>query len=288
MSDEPSPSPFQPGQAAPAPDTGTTATAPAAPGGPADAQPSQGQDGGQPMQAAPTGEPFFDPSNLSPELLPAYKQMQAAFTQKTQALSQNRQKIEAFDRFMADPIGGLQQLASQYGLQITRAQAAAAVAQQQQPEDPYANWEPQRWGDVIDTTQKAVAQQLRQELRQEILQELSPYLGQVQQMQAKNVEAQLTQIDPNWKAYEPKMRDLLAAHPTLANDISMLYRLAVPPEMVEAKAMQQVLKQYEQKAKQGQVTAQGTAPRSQPASPKISSFEEAWADAKRRQLSGEV
>lgn len=58
---------------------------------------------------APTGTPeesFFDPSSIPTELVPAYKQMQSAFTKKTQEIAQQRkdaeawkQKAEQFDRY---------------------------------------------------------------------------------------------------------------------------------------------------------------------------------------------
>jgi len=52
--------------------------------------------------------------------------MQAAFTKKMQGLSGDRQKIEAYNQFMQDPIGQMQQVAKQYGYSLTRAEAAAA------------------------------------------------------------------------------------------------------------------------------------------------------------------
>jgi len=48
---------------------------------------SQGQSG---------EDSFFDPNSLSEELLPAYKQMQGAWTKKTQELAQQRKEVEAY------------------------------------------------------------------------------------------------------------------------------------------------------------------------------------------------
>ena len=45
---------------------------------------------------------FFDPKGLSEELQPAYKQMQAAFTKKTQGIADVRKKSEAFDNLLKD------------------------------------------------------------------------------------------------------------------------------------------------------------------------------------------
>lgn len=45
-------------------------------------------------------ESFFDPKGLSPELQQAYKQMQAAFTKKTQDISEARKKAETLDQLV--------------------------------------------------------------------------------------------------------------------------------------------------------------------------------------------
>src|SRR5574340_1187189 len=99
-------------------DPGQPAAAPAVSPGQASGQtPPDGSASGAPQSAAePT---FFDPSAIAEELKPAYKQMQAAFTKKMQALSGERQKIEAYNQFMADPIGQMQQVAKQYGYSLT-------------------------------------------------------------------------------------------------------------------------------------------------------------------------
>jgi hypothetical protein len=281
MSDEPQ-GPITPdvGQAAPAPwSQGQIDAAPDPQGGQAQVQPDS-QDAGQaPMGTQPTDEPsFFDPQQVPIELLPAYKQMQAAFTTKTQDISRQKQKVEAYDAFMRDPVGQMQALARQYGLNLTRAEAAAEVQAQQAQQTQ--NWEPQTWQEVIERT--------KQETRQEIMRELQPIFGQVQQQQANNIENQLKQIDPNWKDYEGNMRDLLNEHPTLVKNVSMLYRLAVPPEALEATAIQKALKKYEDKGKHAAVSSGSSAPRSKPAAPKINSFDEAYQEARRKLLSGEV
>lgn len=278
MSDEQSPSPNTGGQTDTAPwAQGTTAPAPQSQDGQAGA-PQQSQDQGQAPQSTPaTDEPsFFDPANLPPELLVPYKQMQGAFTTKTQEIARNKQKIEAYDAFMRDPVGQIQALASQYGMQLTRAQAQQVQAQQQQENQ---NWEPQTWNEVIQRT--------KEETRQEIMRELSPYFGQVQQMQAGNIEKQLTSIDPNWKDYEGNMRELLQEHPSLVKDVSKLYRLAVPTEILEAKAIQTALKKFEDKGKHAAVTQTTTTPRSQPTQGQVKTFEDAVQAAKRQLTSGE-
>lgn len=59
-----------------------------------DSQESGQADNGQP-ELGQQEDPFFDPSNLPAELLPAYKSMQADYTKKTQGLSQERKAWEA-------------------------------------------------------------------------------------------------------------------------------------------------------------------------------------------------
>jgi len=50
---------------------------------------------GQPDAGTPD-EPFFNPDELPEELVAGWKQLQAAFTQKTQALSEQRKQLEQF------------------------------------------------------------------------------------------------------------------------------------------------------------------------------------------------
>lgn len=51
-------------------------------------------------ETAQTEETFFDPKGLSPELEQAYKQMQAAFTKKTQDVASIRKKAESLDQLV--------------------------------------------------------------------------------------------------------------------------------------------------------------------------------------------
>jgi hypothetical protein len=276
MSDEPT-SPVTPdaGQAADAP--WSQGQAPAAPA-PQDgqAQAPDGQDRGQaPLSTPATDEPsFFDPANLAPELLPAYKQMQAAFTTKTQDIARSKEKISAYDAFMRDPVGQMQNLARQYGLQVMP--IGQQPAQQALPQD----WQPQSWDEVLTRA--------KEQAKQELLQELQPVFGQMQQMRAVTVEQQLNSIDRDWRKYEGTMSDLLRQHPSLANDVSTLYRLAVPPEVLEAKAIQQALDKFDKKAQHLNVSQSSSAPRSKPGPPKVGSFQDAYLAAKKQIESGEA
>ncbi len=51
-------------------------------------------EGSQPAEGKQGEETFYDPSQLPEELKPAYKQMQAAFTKKTQSIAEERKNAE--------------------------------------------------------------------------------------------------------------------------------------------------------------------------------------------------
>ena len=90
---------------------------------------------------------FFDPKSIQdrPELVAAYKQMQAAYTKKMQAISEDRNKIEAYDAFQQNPVESIQRIAAQYGYHLSPVQAQQIAAQQGQ--NAQANtgeqWQPQ-------------------------------------------------------------------------------------------------------------------------------------------------
>jgi hypothetical protein len=213
---------------------------------------------------------FFDPSKLPDELKGVYKQMQAAYTKKTQTLAQQRQKVEAYDAFMQDPISNMQRVAGQYGMTLTRAQAQAAVQAQAETE---SEWQPKTWDDVLSKAEERAMEK--------IMQKLGPVVQNVQAMQAGNIENQLNTIDPNWRIYEEDMRGTIQRHPTLVNDVSLLYRMSVPEDVYTGRAVQQALKKFENKARSATVGSKSDTPRSAPAFRKVGSFSEAVEEAKR-------
>jgi hypothetical protein len=249
------------GQAAPAPSEGTTATAPEVNVGQATAPTDPGQGQAQPAAPAMPEEPsFFDPNQIPEELKPAYKQMQSAFTKKMQGLSGEKQKIEAYNAFMSDPIGQMQNVARQYGYQLTRAEAAAAINQGQQAQEQQ-QWEPQSWDEVIAKT--------KAETREEILRELQPLIGNVQKQTASNIERQLAEIDPGWATYQDEMRENLQQYPQLVNDVGKLYKISVPDEVLHSRAVQQALTKFSSKTEQAKVSGSSKTSRSEPAPPDI-------------------
>jgi hypothetical protein len=268
MSEDQGPITLTEGQPAPTP-TGTTGTAPTANTGPATSSDQTGQ--GQAQAPASPEQSFFDINAVDPSLLPAYKQMQSAFTKKMQDVSQNRQKIEAYDNFTRDPVGNMQAMAKQYGMTLTRAEAKEALNDAQASG---RDWEPKSWDDVMSRAKK--------EVMNEVMQQFAPVMQNVQKLQAGNIEKQLAEIDPGWQQYEDDMRRELAAHPTLVNDVSKLYRLAVPEEVLTSRATQAALAKFQQKAESAKVSGTPSTSRSVPVPKKASSFQEAVDIAKEK------
>jgi hypothetical protein len=192
-----------------------------------------------------------------------------------QAISTNRQKIEAYDQFMANPVGNLQAMAQQYGFSLSRAEAQQML---NQPNQPKQNWEPQTWDEVINRTKE----EAKRETMQEVMQQFGPFVQEIQKVRASNIESQLTKLDPNWRMYEDDMRANLSKHPSLVHDVAMLYRMSVPEEISMGKATQQALKKLQDKASSAQVADRSTTSRSAPAPQKAKSWDEAVAIARQK------
>lgn len=257
--------------------TGTTATASAGADKGQATQSNKGEGGTSQATAAPastgTAAPeapsFFDPKSIhdKPELMTAYNEMRAAYTKKTQALSQDRSKIEAYDAFTRDPMNQLKLLASQYGLEIT----PAGVRKQAQ-EQGASEWEPQNWQDVTN--------RIREEVIGEIMPKLKPVFEGVQQVTATNIEKQLDSLDPQWRLYEDEMKANMTEHPSLVKDVAKLYRLSVPEEVLNSRATQAAMKKFEDKAKSAQVHGNQGATKTAALPKKAANFTDAVEQAR--------
>lgn len=192
-------------------------------------------------------EAFFDPESIKdkPELMSAYKQMQAAFTKRTSALKGSEQKVKAYDDFVANPAQTLQMLAAQYGYQLSRAQAQGMIDGQQQ-----SQFEPQSWEEVLRAAEE------RAEKR--VIDRLSPFINQVKETRQNQVERLLDDQCPDWRVYEDKMTAMLQKHPTMVNDPVELYRISVPAEVWQSRAAQAALKKLQDKASSSQLSGGST------------------------------
>lgn len=210
---------------------------------------------------------FFDPESIrgKPELESAYKQMQRAFTQKTQGLAEHRKKIEAYEAFESDPLGTMRALAQQYGYQLL---------QGQQPQQQ-SNQEFQTWDDVLEAAEKRAEQR--------ILQKIAPVLGKVEKLQQQNIETFLDTNHPDWRTYESEMTDLVKKHPTLAKDPDMLYEMALPPSVRNARATKAALAKIQAGSGASQISGGSSTTKQVSDLPKKGlTFQEAVEYAKRK------
>jgi len=190
-------------------------------------------------------ETFFDPQDLEgkPELQAAYKEMQRAFGKKMEGIKGYQQKIDAYDAFYQDPLTQIQQMATRMGYQLTRAEAAQVAKEGE------ATQEPQSWDEVYKTAEERAYNRIKDEL--------GPMFNQVKEMRESNLERHLDDNFPDWRTYETEMMEKLKTHPSLANDPGGLYRLSVPPEVLESRATQTALKKLQTKA-EGSTTSGGS------------------------------
>uniref|UniRef100_A0A6M3IGW4 Uncharacterized protein n=1 Tax=viral metagenome TaxID=1070528 RepID=A0A6M3IGW4_9ZZZZ len=221
-----------------------------------------------------TEEAFFDPKDLDPSLMPAYKNMQRAFSKKMDVLSKDRQKVDAFNQFETDPVGTMQRMAQRMGYRLTRAEAAEAVATGKEPGQSQ-DWNPQSWQEVMDKFTGAAEER--------ILQKLGPIVNQVQEMRKTNIEKLLDDSCPEWRTYEDEMKGNIQAHPSLVNDPVKLYRLSVPPEVLESRAVQSALKKLESKVRGSEVSGTSKTTKHQATGfGEVKSFDDAVKAAQRK------
>lgn len=190
---------------------------------------------------------FFDPSTVTEELMPAYKQMQAAFTKKMQGFGDQQIAIDAYNAFQANPMGMLKQLATQYGYNLVTGQNPNASG-----EGEGEAWEPQSWDEVMKKAEENVMQRLHPELKS---------------IRQKEMERTMDSISPDWRVYEDPMMKNLQNHPSLVNDPEALYRMSVPPEVMESRATQAALKKLQDKGNAAQLSGGSMTTRTQTASP---------------------
>jgi hypothetical protein len=201
-----------------------------------------------------------------------------------EAIKANRQKIDAYDNFSKDPVTQLQTMASRLGYKLTRAEAAAAVKEGEgAAATGDGEWQPQSWNEVF---QKA-AEILAPKMREDFIKEFQPLVNEFQATKKMNVEKLLDDSCPDWRQYEEEMTSLLSDHPTLAKDPVKLYRLALPPEVLETRATQAALKKLQGKVDASKVSGTSTTKATEAALPdKAMSFEEA-VEAARKSLAAQ-
>lgn len=228
---------------------GQATTAPETTSGPQTSQAAPESESTQ-AQTTSTGsvaETFFDPESIKgkPELEAAYKQMQGEFTRRTTELKKHEQKIKAYDSFAANPAKAIQEMAVQMGFKLTKAEATA-IANEQTPNE----FNPNSWEDVFKMAEE------RAEKR--VLGKLEPFVNKVKETAQSQTEKLLDENCSDWRVYEDKMMKNLQSHPTLVDDPVMLYRLSVPPEVLESRATQQALRKMQDKVLSSELSSGST------------------------------
>lgn len=181
---------------------------------------------GQP-DAVDSEQTFFNPDTLDPALLPGWKQLQAAFTQKTQQLAEQRRQLEALGSVeelqaarelysrLSDPDNWAQlhseltEAMQEYGLSPAEASAAAAeeLSQQGHPQPQGLDLDDPDLAPIAQQLQALQAQQAQQAaLLQQFEQEraFAEQLEEAQRQQAAYVAqmqqqvSQLRQANPHY------------------------------------------------------------------------------------------
>lgn len=271
------------GQGQPEPDSGSAAGTSVQTPSDGQGQAQAGSTGTTPADSGtPGGEAFFDhkawqetlsglPQDQSKPLEAAYKQMQGAFTKRMTSLAGDAKKLQAYDAFMADPVAQMRELAGRNGMQLVPNNGQPNGSQDQGVEEGN-QWEPSTWDDVFSRVEDRIMGKLQSSFK--------PIMDRVQNLTTQSIEQKLAEIDGNWQVHEDDMKANLKAHPTLVNDVGMLYRMSVPEDVQNSRAVQAALKKLEDKGRAAQAGDKSTSVRSQPAPQKIDSFDAAVSAAK--------
>ena len=222
--------------------------------------------------------PEFDPTTLAAELQPAYQKLEkdfkTVFTKKTQAISKEKQKIEAYDAFFSNPVDSLNRTAQQYGFKMVPI-SQANQQQINQNGQGFGDWQPNTWDEVLERFGPV----LMKKFEEQFMGKLQPMFDSFQKVTSDNIEKQLGEIDKDWKLYEDEMTENLKTHPTLAKDVAKLYRISVPEDVLRSKYTQLALKRFEEKAASAKVQGKSSVQSSQPIQNKKMTFQESveWA-----------
>lgn len=223
-----------------------------------------GADQGQDPPATGEGEssegPSFFDGDVSPELEPERKRMQAAFTKKTQALAQEKRefagevhKASLFDQLMANPavVDFLNQLQS--------GQPSSQRSGRQQQEANFFDEE---------STGTAIPEVISQEI--------SSLRDEVKGLKMQEELRKFGQAYPNWEQEKEGMLESWKANPYLS--IEDAYLRSVGRKALAAQ-QNRARQQQEQSRRESLSTEQPTAPRSQKAIQPATTWDEAVKQA---------
>lgn len=220
--------------------TGTPAQAP---NGSQGQSVTQGQTTASAGSAQGNDDSLFDWKSIehSPELVKLAKQLQGDYTKGKQGIKASQAKLDQYDQFMRDPIASAQQVLSQLGYNVVQRDPSQAKKDGQ--------FAPSTWDDVMAEAEKRV------------LKKMAPVFSELDQVKQQGMESRLDKDHPDWRLYEEPMVELLKTHPTLARDPDTLYRMAVPSQVIEARAAKAALEKIKGAGDNAQVSGQSATTR---------------------------
>lgn len=194
------------------------------------------------------------PDDVQSQVNALHKQLLADYTKKTQGVSEIRKAAEAYQAFQQDPHRTLQQVAKQFGYELSKpGQEKTSSSESGNGWNPDSGDDPKTWQDVIGYISKSIENRIGEML--------NPVFDEFQTVKKHSIESQLAEIDPSWQSYEDQMKANLNKHPSLATDPALLYRVSVPADVLESRATQRALKRMEAKAKSGELSGASTTTR---------------------------
>jgi len=214
------------------------------------------------------------PDGMKQQLEGLYGNLNKAFTQGMQGLSEDRKKVEAYNAFdtmsRQDPMGAIKAIAQQMGVSPQQLQEVIGETPARDIEQGF-----ETYGEMFDHFKSGIMDAVRSEL--------APVFKNVQDLTSNNIEAELGNIDPHWRRYESTMMDTMKQHPTLINDIPRLYKMSVPEDVLKADATREALRRVEAETKTATLTSGGGTKKSSTQPMKVDSFQDA-IDAARQDL----
>lgn len=242
----------------------------------------------QPQDKTSDDDLIYDPaeydrvtSNLDPEVkkqIDAFrKSLQGDYTRKTQKVAEVRKMADAYQQFLRDPHGTLQQVAQQLGYRLNPLNGNGNQQQQQSASD-LDNFEPQTWGDVMAKLKQSVMDELSPKLNEQV----SPFINEVQSIKQREFENQLSSIDPMWHQYQDDIMQNLQQYPSLMGDPKKLYMMSVPTKVFESRMTQNAINKVKKSTSSNSpFSGSKTTKRPGTTSPnKLMSFQEAVEYAK--------
>lgn len=238
-------------------------------------------------QTAGDDDLIYDPaeydrvtSGLDPEVkrqVDAFrKSLQGDYTRKTQKVAEVRKMADAYQSFLRDPHGTLQQVATQLGYQLNPMNSNGN--QQQAAASNMDNFEPQTWNDVVVKLKQTIMDELTPKLNEQV----SPLMNEVQSIRHKEFESQLSEIDPMWHQYQDDIMTNLRDYPSLMADPKKLYMMSVPTKVFESRMTQNAINKVKKSTSSNSpFSGSKTTKRPGTTSPnKLMSFQEAVEYAK--------